>query len=307
MNLNNLLLWLSARNEGSWAQFRAAVEELHVTDAEVHTEDADDQAGRPSGFPVYRQAQFSLSTLCHVEFLADDAWRVVPPVFAVTASEAGKSVAVLCGARTPAVLQRVHLSAAVEVDVTRSPDVPDRVRLIAEGSAAIYELASSAGICVQDETPMALLLATPTVCDAVRRERPMPRTPGWDVHKFSYRNLAWEESTQKEALKATFGLFRFSQSFQRFYFLTMNGITSDVSVHVGKYVVLRAHKRRIIEYSEKTQILRIPRSCRPPLLTERALNLCSGLLPSYGMGFLEYQNVSPRVAKLAAHSLCQGS
>ena len=38
MSLNDLLLWLSAKGEGSWAQFRAAVERLHV--------DAEDE---PSG------------------------------------------------------------------------------------------------------------------------------------------------------------------------------------------------------------------------------------------------------------------
>jgi hypothetical protein len=32
VNANRLLLWMSARRQGSWSQFRAAVEELHIPD-----------------------------------------------------------------------------------------------------------------------------------------------------------------------------------------------------------------------------------------------------------------------------------
>jgi len=47
MSADKLLLWISARSSGSWPQFRAAVEELHVADSDGgETEMADDVIGQ---------------------------------------------------------------------------------------------------------------------------------------------------------------------------------------------------------------------------------------------------------------------
>ena len=48
MSANSLLLWMSARRRGSWAQFRAAVEELHLhVDTEAEGEDDDEGTAGP--------------------------------------------------------------------------------------------------------------------------------------------------------------------------------------------------------------------------------------------------------------------
>jgi hypothetical protein len=49
VSADNLLLWMSARKEGSWHQFRGAVEELHIAIGEEEDEEgagAGEHAGR---------------------------------------------------------------------------------------------------------------------------------------------------------------------------------------------------------------------------------------------------------------------
>ena len=42
MSANSLLLWMSARRQGSWPQFRAAVEQLHLGEGENGEGEDDD-------------------------------------------------------------------------------------------------------------------------------------------------------------------------------------------------------------------------------------------------------------------------
>ena len=67
MSANALLLWMSARREGSWQQFRSAVEELHIeTDTFASAE--DDEAADNFRFPLYQALRLNLQRLGHAEF-----------------------------------------------------------------------------------------------------------------------------------------------------------------------------------------------------------------------------------------------
>ena len=105
---NELLLWLSARREGSWQQFRAAVVELHCTDdSDPNCITTDD------GFPLHQRLRLDFERLGHVEFFArgcEDGWRVCPPTLAEHPMPDCVR-AVLCGARSPALRERVMLAA----------------------------------------------------------------------------------------------------------------------------------------------------------------------------------------------------
>ena len=72
------LYGFSARKEGSWPQFRAAVERLDVADT-------TDEAEQDARLPLHQRVRFNLVRLGHVEFGAADCeegWRVVPPSLA---------------------------------------------------------------------------------------------------------------------------------------------------------------------------------------------------------------------------------
>jgi hypothetical protein len=134
----------------------------------------------------------------------------------------------------------------------------------------------------------------------------MPETPGWLVHRFSVSRRQWIEVPQIEAGNAYVGLFRFVMKHQRFYYLRWRGISYRVPVQIGKYAILRK-RCGILAYDASREVLSVPVVFRPPLLTERALVLCSGSLPHFdaASGRLEYSYVPAHVAQLAAQLLQQ--
>ncbi len=311
MSLNHLLLWLSAKGEGSWAQFRAAVERLHV-DAEDGSQEDDDEGERQavvtSDLPVYQRARFALQRLAHVEFFASEAdqgWRVVPPAIAVRPGCSSEGV--LCGARTPNLLQALGSTHGIDVLTETGPGVPDRILVRSNFSDAISSAARQLGLLVQPDGPAAILSVLPTVRDRTSWfSASIPETPGWRVHRFSPSSLGWNETAGTEAMAASTGLFRFVMKHQRFYYLRWRGRTYSVPVQVGKYAVMR-RRRGVLAYDARTQCVSMPAACRPPLLIERALVLCSGFLPRFdpSSGRLAYAAVPPDIARLAAQLLHQ--
>src|SRR5688572_20390834 len=103
MNASHLLFWLSARNAGTWQQFRGAVEELHL-DSQSSAAAAAGSEPRMEGLPLHWQYRFNLRRLAHVEFLrAEQRWRVAPPVLAIAGAD-NRWTGILCGARLPVLI-----------------------------------------------------------------------------------------------------------------------------------------------------------------------------------------------------------
>jgi hypothetical protein len=78
MGPDELLLWLSARREGSWGQFRSAAEEILL---------GADGAPANGRAVSYQEIRFALEQLGHADFEGRDGeggWRVAPPVLAVS-------------------------------------------------------------------------------------------------------------------------------------------------------------------------------------------------------------------------------
>ncbi len=85
MSANELLYWMSARGQGSWQQFRAAVEELHMIGGENGPGDEGDTPAET--FPLYQTLRMNLQRLGHAEFFAgagDQEWRITPPALAIS-------------------------------------------------------------------------------------------------------------------------------------------------------------------------------------------------------------------------------
>ena len=308
MSLEHLLFWLSAKGQGSWSQFRGAVEELYAGQDQLSLE-ADDAEVYPSNarsdLPVYQLVRFALERLGHVEFLSNEAgkyWRVVPPALALFPTSAYEGV--LCGARSPELLHR--LESELEVARVTAAGMPDRI--VVRGSPeAVARGAARLGLLVQMDAPMAILSAVPAIRDPVAwSPMPIPANRGWMVQRFFSSRLVWAESSEAEALNARTGLFRFVMGFQRFHFLRWQGCSYRVPVQVGKYVVM-GKRSALLRYHTPSVTLSVPAVCRPPLLIERALILCSGRLPSFSpvSRRLEYVDVLFEVALLAAQLLRQ--
>jgi hypothetical protein len=308
---------MSARGQGSWSQFRAAVEELHIAERESAVLEVEDEepAGRES-LPIHQSLRLNLQRLAHAEFFAGadaDDWRVTPPCLSFM-RHGTRWLAVVTGARSDRLLGRLHSAAGpIEIETVLLEGCPDQIRLVARNATTFSEVAGSGGILLQRDAPVSILTSLPPVDHpSVRRPDDLPFGGDWKIERFSTTTLGWKAATRNTALATAAGLFRFSLAYRSHVLLCLHGTAYQIPAQVGKYYVLRQGRRKILSYDAVNRRLSLPASCRPPFLVERALILCSGLLPSYerrqsAIGLLHYPDIPESVAKLAAALLRQGS
>ncbi len=312
MSVNNLLIWMSARGEGSWQQFRAAVEEFHVESSASEEDGETGENTTSSDLPVYQALCLGFQRLGHVEFFSagtDKDWRVAPPALAAI-RQGEQWIGIACGARSPGLYQRLcEAKGQVSWETLQVPGMSDRIRVLASHLEELRAAAESNGFNVQESAPLALLAAIPPVDDPGSRVSSEPPTgPGWTIEKFSTSTLRWCKAERRDFDVVQSGLFRFRMGYQRFHLLRWRGRTFRVPVQVGKFAVLRrARRRALFAYDAQQSVLSVPAICRPPFLIERALVLCSGLLPRFDQAssLLEYTDVPWEVARLAAQLLHQ--
>lgn len=310
MRADEALFWLSARREGSWQQFRAAVEELNADD-----QDTSNNGYIPNEpeFPPHQQLRLDLERLAHVEFFASECptgWRVTPPTLAAHATRNGVR-AILCGARSPTLRQSL-LKAVQDTggEAVNHPGVPLAIRVVADALPVLAEISARTGISLQDDAPLAILSHLPP-CDppsAKQQSSGLPTGAEWSIHRFDTRELAWHQVERREIQISRAGLYRFSHRFHRNgFFLCWNNGVFQLPRANALYVVLKRARRTVLQHSASAQTLLVPARCRPPRLLERALVLCSGLPPTYNPAdaSLTYSDITPEVATLAAELLRQ--
>jgi hypothetical protein len=309
MTPNELLLWLSARKEGSWSQFRGAVERLDLADT-------DEEEGDTS-LPLHQRVRFNLERLGHLEFgtaESESAWRVVPPTLAIFQSDTS-ATAVLCGARTPKLLKSFAKgSNGLCFEQASHTDCPDIVRIHGTAAESLREFAQREEILSQLDTPTVLLSHLPRI-DAIKawRREPLPQMgKDWDVKEFiiERKMMKWRATTLQDAnASSAQGLFCFTRFQMPQYFLREGKETIRLPGAIGKYYILFRRRRSVLRYDRKQRLLTLPAIARPPLLTERGLILCSGFPPAisvtYGRRMLTYRDIPEEVVGITAESLRQ--
>lgn len=312
MTANKLLLWMSARGQGSWQQFRAAVEQLRIPETESDDKPgAEDDAEDAYALPLYQTLRLNLQRLGHAEFFAgagENEWRVAPPSLAATQHMDGW-LGILAGARSPNLLRRIQDVAAQEkLELVSVSACPDHIRIFTGDVESMVAIANRAGLLFQQHAPAAILTSLPPVDNpSVRRPADLPFGSEWRVERYTTSQLGWSAGTREEALSTSGGLFRFSLHHRRYILFCSRGEAFQVPGQVGKYLVLLLRRRRVLRYDVSSRRLSVPASCRPPFLVERALILCSGALPAYeaATGFLHYADVPRAIAALAGALLRQ--
>ena len=309
MKANELLLWLSARREGSWQQFRAAVEELHSSQDD--SDGSGDSQTSGDEFRPHQQLRSDFESLAHAEFFArecEEGWRVAVPTLAAHPAPDGFR-AVLCGARSPALRERLlHAGQKLGGETLSIRGVPEVIRFGANDLATLADVATQTGVSFQPDAPLAILSHLPP-CDPPSRQRPQSEFPegaDWRVREFDPGALGWRASDRRRAQAARTSLFEFQLYDQWRYFFRWNGRTFQLPRAVAVYALLRRH-RGLLRYDPQARALSLPGSCRPPRLLERALVLCSGLPPSFdpAISRLTYVDVPPDIARFAAELLRQ--
>jgi hypothetical protein len=311
MRVNELILWLSARVQGSWEQFKAAVEELHLPDDEADGAEAPEEDSRQAGLPLHQQLRLMLERLGHAEFFAagcERGWRIAPPVWAALgASE--PPAAVLCGARTLPLLERVRSSNVhpASLQVLEDTTAPTVYRLTASSSRELLSATAATGIPVSFDAPRTILCALSPVSRIPEEIAEMPLGRDWIVEKFDTHLLRWKSSSRDEGRTARHGLFRFRLPYQRRHFLRRRGRSYEMDGASAKYALLHRHSLNVFRYAPTSKACVVPATCRPPTLIERSLILCSGQLPVFEASdaTLTYGGISSDIARLAARLLDQ--
>jgi hypothetical protein len=312
VSANALLYWMSARSGGSWQQFRAGVEELHLVEDENLSGEGDDSPDQ-FALPLYQELRFNMQRVGHAEFFSgagDKDWRVTPPSLATIQSESGW-LGILAGARSLTLLQafRAAISAAsADLKVFEHGGYPDQFLVHANSETALTDIAHRAGLELQRDAPAAILASLPPIDDQnLRYHTELPFGAAWRIDRYSPDKLVWQSATLADAKSAIAGLFRFSLSHQRYILLCMKGAAFRVPGQVGKYLILRRRRRRlaVLRYERNLRALCVPAAFRPPFLIERALVLCSGEPPAYADGTLRYRAIPPAIAAITAALLRQ--
>lgn len=308
MSANALHFWMSARETGSWQQFRAAIERLHMG---TPSEGGSPLAGDTREFPLHQQLRFNLERLGHAEFFAEGTvlrWRIAPPVLVINQRD-GSWVGVAAGARTAELMRRLAAS-PIALSVESQAACPDIQLVRSESHDDLTSLAASVGMFVQHDAPAAILACVSAIDDnTLRATIELPVGIGWTIERFCTRELRWLAAERSEVTIATGQLFRFSFQHVRHVMFCSGGDASSIDSASGKYLALRRARRNVLAYDRQTGRLTTPSGCRPPALIERALALCSGRPPSFevasGRGVVHYEDVGPAVATTAAWLLRQ--
>ena len=310
MNPNELLLWFSATGSGTWSRCRTALDELAIAETLANRiESTDENSPAASRLSRHVRIRLNLERLGHAEFFRRDfptGWRVVPPTL-VSMPEGNGVRGVLCGARTDQFLTDLHKFAGeAKVFITPQDECPDRIVLKHSSLQGLAGVASKGRLIFQKAGIDRLLTVIPPVDNhQLRVPTELPFGHDWQVNRFSTRSLTWIESSIDEARGRKFGLFRIHIRYRPEYFLRLDGSSYKLAVQVGKYIVLKRARRRVLGYNHERGILSMPVSCRPPLLLDRALTLSSGLIPEVVQGRLEYSSVGPRHSRAAKRLLRQ--
>lgn len=309
MKANELLFWLSARNEGSWARFRGAVEELHASDEDLgSTTVPEDDV---SEFPLHQKLRSNFECLAHAEFFERNSklsWRVAPPILAAHQVAEGFR-AVLCGARSPALCDRLYLNAEkLNREISVVDGAPNVMRITAKDNATLANLASTIGVKFQSYAPLAIISRLRQCSNPTRKQlqSELPFGDGWNIREFNPVTLGWRAVDRKRAESIGTGLFEFQLFNHWRYFLRWRKGTFELPRAVAVYILLH-RDQRLLTYDSEKRALSLPGTCRPPHLLERALVLCSGLPPTFdpGTSRLTYSDVPIDIARLSASLLRQ--
>lgn len=303
MGPDELLLWLSARREGSWGQFRSAAEEI------LPGEDGGSGNGSSTS---YQQMRFALEELGHVEFGDRDGeggWHVAPPVLAVS-RQPEALIGIVCGARSLQLMARFRTACGPRCEISESDSYPSVLRISADDLGLLSQVSEATGLGFQPDTPVRILSCAARV-ERLAGSMPaqLPFGKDFEVWRFVVARFGcrWVESSDAEAAQGADGLYRFVRFQIPEHYLKLGGRVLRVDGQTAKFFILAQRRRQVLKYDRSSRTLSVPGICRPPLLIDRALALCMGFPAAYESGkrVLSYTGISEDIAGFAASLLSQ--
>jgi hypothetical protein len=257
---DSVLEWMSFRRSGKIAELGS-----HVT----------------AGVNLHRIVD-DLATLGHAEKVGVDGWRIAPPVLAGLPRETGVA-AVLCGARTPALLRTldtVTASSGAQMKSLQKGMLPQTITVMASSSDALAETAQAAGLPLQMNAGFHLLASTPSIREWPRRPIPMVQGKVGSVLRFSRSRMGWVASTLAEATGAAKGFYRIKRDWDWVSLLkSAPEVAALIDDRAGRLAA--SAKCKVVRWSREERVLTLPVQLLPPIIMARGIVLCSGHLPSF--------------------------
>jgi hypothetical protein len=305
MKQDQLLVFLSEKGKGTWAELKEAWTWL--------TGDSSDPAD--AAWIVARD----LAALGHVEVSwgTEIAWAAAPPLVTMLPRSGGR--AFITGARTrhlywpapdgsPGGGRLLDLAERLDVWIDACPSAsgPSTLYAACRSHVVAERLAESLGIPYTYAAADSLARLLPSLADALglSPQGELPR--GFDTERFDPGIVDWVPSGEPEG----FGLYRCRTYSGHVHALYGPAGARRVVRELGIYEVLRWDEAQVLAYDHERYELRVPGPAALPAVHARAVTLCSGRLPerrfpSPGEFELRHPNVPPDVAERVASSLGQ--
>lgn len=221
-------------------------------------------------------------TLGHAEWTAPNTWQIAPPVLAGL-PRLGENAAVLCGARTPKLLDSLAAAcsaAGTHLSSERHDSRPATVMVVAASQELLADAAVRAGIPLQSDAALRILACTPSVRLWPRTPCPMVQGRVETVRRFSSSKMQWVSSTLEEAAAASAGLFRIQRDWD--WVSLIKSSPQDAALiddRAGR--IAAAAKCKVVRWLPDSGTLSLPAQLYPPGIMARGMALCSGGLPRF--------------------------
>jgi hypothetical protein len=243
-----------------------------------------------------------LATLAHTDVAADGTWRIAPPVLAAGEDQNGIR-AVLCGARTPKLLERVRTScrsAGADLAETAQEGRPSVFTVSAADGAQLTSIAAMAGIECQRDAAFTLLACLPAIPEWPRTPCPMVVGRVASVTRFSRSQRFWVPASLEQATQASRGFFRIRRDWD-WVNLLKEGPDRQAQIDIYAGRLAAAQGAKAARWDPLSGSLHFPVALSPPTLIARGLALCTGRLPHRDRAnrTLAFQEVPLRTARLA--------
>lgn len=237
-----------------------------------------------------------LVTLGHAERTGTDTWQIAPPVLAGFPRQRGFA-AVLCGARTPTLLESLEKAstlAGARMISERQAMRPDTITVTAPSLDALTEAAVKAGIVLQPDAGLRMLACTPSIRDWPRASCAMVEGRVDSVLRFSRSRMRWVDSTLTEATSAGKGFFRIKRDWDQVSLLKSAPMEAwRINERAGRLAA--AAKCKVVRWTSDSGVLALPAWLYPPSTMARGLALCSGHVPGFDPSKMEisFDGVQP--------------
>lgn len=293
MKGNELLYWMSHLGEGTWESFKNAVAELAQPD-----ERREEVLG-----DLVTRTRFRLSDIGSVTFSADQRrrWRVIDPVLASFTENPDRGV--LCGGRSPALMQLLNAVAKSEqctIEIRPRPNLPDLISVIAT-PAALDKVADACHVRRAADFAEEMIRTFVPISAQLSLAPSGKLMIGWKRQYFDLDSRQWTANPiARTACECI------SQYGRRKTFLQVsNTKILELPRREAIYAAASLARAPIVSYDPVSQDLRVPARAPLPEICARLACISCEHIGDLSNGTVRYSPVPRRVARLILASLGQ--